>query len=53
MFWDLGNSDPYRALSFDRLHTNNLGMFRDHLWGSAKELVEARGRLVMGQVEDQ
>ena len=53
VFWDLGNSDPYRALSFDRLHSNNLGMFKDHLWMTAKQMVKAKGRLALGKVESQ
>ena len=31
VFWKIGNSDPYAALSFDRLHTFPGGLFR-HLW---------------------
>jgi len=53
VFWSLGNSDPYKALSFDRLHTNNLGMFGDHLWKVMKQIVKAMGRLALGIVEDQ
>jgi len=53
MFWKLWNSDPYRALSFDRLHTNHLGLFKDHLWDRAKQLIEAEGRLAVGSVDDQ
>ena len=45
--------DPYRALSFDRLHANHLGLFKDHLWGTMKELVQAEGRTAVGQVDDQ
>ena len=53
VFWALGNSDPYKALSFDRLHTNNLGMFKDHLWMTAKKIVEELGRSALGKVESQ
>ena len=52
VFWNLGNSDPYRALSFDRLHTNNLGMFGDHLWKTIKQIVKVEGRLALGILED-
>ncbi|KAH9021110.1 hypothetical protein EDB83DRAFT_2508328 [Lactarius deliciosus] len=31
VFWEVYNSDPHRALSFDRLHSNNSGLFGDHL----------------------
>ena len=31
VFWKLENSDPYRALSFDRLHAFHLGLFEDHI----------------------
>ncbi|KAF9784401.1 hypothetical protein BJ322DRAFT_1194914 [Thelephora terrestris] len=53
IFWSLENSDPHRALSFDRLHANHLGLFKDHLWGEAKRLVEANGRQALGQVDNQ
>ena len=53
VFWALGNSDPYKALSFDRLHTNNLGMFKDHLWMTAKKIVGELGRSALGKVESQ
>lgn len=36
VFWKINNSDPYSALSFDRLHTFPGGLFRQHLWGHVK-----------------
>lgn len=53
MFWSLRNSDPYKALSFDRLHTNHLGLFKDHLWRETKQAVQEMGRSAVGKVEDQ
>ncbi|KAH8985616.1 hypothetical protein EDB86DRAFT_3049177 [Lactarius hatsudake] len=38
VFWHVDNSDPYRALSFDRLHSNNNGVFGHHLWKRFKGL---------------
>jgi hypothetical protein len=52
MFWSFQNSDPYRALSFDRLHSNHLGLFK-HLWGEAKQMLEEMGRKAQSQVDDQ
>ncbi|KAH9083307.1 hypothetical protein EDB83DRAFT_2502427 [Lactarius deliciosus] len=40
VFWEVYNSDPHRALSFDRLHSNNSGLFGDHLLSRLKELVK-------------
>ncbi|KAH9013071.1 hypothetical protein EDB85DRAFT_2158478 [Lactarius pseudohatsudake] len=40
VFWLVKNSDPYRALSFDRLHSNNSGLFGYHLWGEFKALAQ-------------
>ncbi|KAH9170626.1 hypothetical protein EDB89DRAFT_1853308 [Lactarius sanguifluus] len=40
VFWEVCNSDPHRALSFDRLHSNNSGLFGDHLLSRLKELVK-------------
>ncbi|KAI9428665.1 hypothetical protein BJY52DRAFT_1232715, partial [Lactarius psammicola] len=39
VFWLVNNSDPHRALSFDRLHSNNAGLFGHHLWQRFKDLV--------------
>ncbi|KAL1754470.1 hypothetical protein FB107DRAFT_275798 [Schizophyllum commune] len=30
--WDMAFSDPYRALSYDTLHSDDLGKWGDHLW---------------------
>ncbi|KAI9442404.1 hypothetical protein H4582DRAFT_2202107, partial [Lactarius indigo] len=38
VFWHVNNSDPYRVLSFDRLHANNNGIFGNHLWKRFKGL---------------
>ncbi|KAI9432908.1 hypothetical protein H4582DRAFT_1820331 [Lactarius indigo] len=38
VFWHVNNSDPYHVLSFDRLHANNNGIFRNHLWKRFKGL---------------
>ncbi|KAH9007701.1 hypothetical protein EDB83DRAFT_2236259, partial [Lactarius deliciosus] len=40
VFWEVYNSDPHRVLSFDRLHSNNSGLFGDHLLSRLKELVK-------------
>ncbi|KAI9455219.1 hypothetical protein BJY52DRAFT_1122078, partial [Lactarius psammicola] len=34
VFWLVNNSDPHHVLSFDRLHSNNTGLFGHHLWQS-------------------
>ena len=44
VFWKIANSDPYAALSFDRLHTFPSGLFRHHLWPKLQAHVEALGR---------
>ncbi|KAG2111377.1 hypothetical protein BD769DRAFT_1392097 [Suillus cothurnatus] len=31
-FWKVSHCDVHRALSFDCLHSNNAGMWGDHLW---------------------
>ncbi|KAH9041102.1 hypothetical protein EDB84DRAFT_1474932 [Lactarius hengduanensis] len=38
VFWRVDNSDPYHVLSFDRLHSNNNGVFGYHLWKRFKGL---------------
>ena len=53
VFWALKNSDPHKSLSFDCLHNNNLGMFGNHLWKPMKQIVEAKGRQALANVEAQ
>ncbi|KAH9017269.1 hypothetical protein EDB85DRAFT_2203032 [Lactarius pseudohatsudake] len=48
VFWQLQHTDPHRALSFDRLHSNNTGVFGYHLWEVFKEHVEGYGRQAGG-----
>ena len=52
MFWKINNSDPYDALSFDRLHTLPGGLFRHHLWVPLKAHVEALGRAACAKVDE-
>ena len=44
MFWKIANSDPYEALSFDRLHTFPSGLFRQHLWITLQTYVDSLGK---------
>ncbi|KAJ3548840.1 hypothetical protein NM688_g5244 [Phlebia brevispora] len=32
VFWDVPHLNSYKAISFDRLHFNHIGLFADHLW---------------------
>ncbi|TFY76117.1 hypothetical protein EWM64_g7894 [Hericium alpestre] len=43
VFWKINNSDPYHALSFDRMHAYNGGLFEDHLWEIFKEIIHDMG----------
>ncbi|KAI0741275.1 hypothetical protein C8Q80DRAFT_1259743 [Daedaleopsis nitida] len=40
-FLELNNSDPYLALSFDRLHAFHLGLFGHYFWPLLKRFIEA------------
>jgi len=51
VFWKINNSDPYVALSFDRLHTFPGGLFWHHLWGRVKTHVEVLGRDVCAGID--
>ncbi|KAH9961701.1 hypothetical protein BGW80DRAFT_1181151, partial [Lactifluus volemus] len=53
VFWSLQNSDPHRALSFDRLHSNNSGLFGHHLWEQFKALISGYGRREAAQIDAQ
>ncbi|KAI0749834.1 hypothetical protein C8Q80DRAFT_1269641 [Daedaleopsis nitida] len=43
VFFELNNSDPYLALTFDRLHAFHLGLFGHHFWPLLKEFIKAVG----------
>ncbi|KAF8257057.1 hypothetical protein EI94DRAFT_1842699 [Lactarius quietus] len=53
VFWLVANSDPHHALSFDRLHLNNSGLFGYHLWNKFKLLINQIGRDAAAQVDKQ
>ena len=52
MFWALENSDPYMALSFDRLHASHLGLFKSHIWSALKIKIKAAGRAEIERVDN-
>lgn len=39
-FWDLANSDPHQAVTFDKLHVNDHGLGGKHAYPEARRLVE-------------
>ncbi|KAI0257967.1 hypothetical protein BC834DRAFT_837424, partial [Gloeopeniophorella convolvens] len=54
VFWRIPRCDPHRALSFDRLHSNNSGLFGHHLWGAFKAYVnDSLGSSVANKLDDQ
>ncbi|KAH8984062.1 hypothetical protein EDB86DRAFT_3066194 [Lactarius hatsudake] len=53
VFWNLLHTDPYRALSFDRLHSNNGGVFGRHLWEAFKDLIGRYSRREEAMVDAQ
>jgi hypothetical protein len=53
IFWKLGNTDPYRAISFDILHAHHAGLWGDHLWPEVQRLVaETPGRSETRSVDE-
>ena len=40
-FWRIKYSDPYRAISFDKLHAYGLGLFGDHIWPEIVTLIKS------------
>ncbi|KAJ7221503.1 hypothetical protein GGX14DRAFT_669953 [Mycena pura] len=38
--WDMRFSDPYAAYSYDTLHSDDLGKWKDHLWSLLLEVLE-------------
>ncbi|KAG1844256.1 hypothetical protein C8R48DRAFT_780313 [Suillus tomentosus] len=49
-FWSLPHSDPYLAISYDKLYADDLGKFGKHLWPlllSVLEELNAKGQLTV------
>ncbi|KAH9844247.1 uncharacterized protein C8Q71DRAFT_826723 [Rhodofomes roseus] len=53
VFWKLLNTNPYRALSFDKLHAYDSGLLGDHIWPETVSLVTALGRWAIAKVDEQ
>ncbi|KII83174.1 hypothetical protein PLICRDRAFT_58549 [Plicaturopsis crispa FD-325 SS-3] len=43
-FWRIPYSDPFRLLSFDRLHFYHSGLFGDHIWPELQKFICDQGR---------
>ncbi|EPQ59880.1 hypothetical protein GLOTRDRAFT_103770 [Gloeophyllum trabeum ATCC 11539] len=53
VFWKICLSDPYLALSFDRLHAYHGGLFGRHIWPQLKLYIEDLGRAAGTTLEKQ
>jgi hypothetical protein len=51
-FWGVENSDPHRALSWDRLHAYHQGLFK-RLWTELQKYISALGPKALSQVDEQ
>ena len=52
-FWKVQNSDPFRAVSWDRLHSFSTGVFGDHMWSDFKLLFKEIGRDAEAKIDKQ
>jgi hypothetical protein len=43
--WDFRFSDPYKAISYDTLHSDDLGKWGKHLWVLLLQVLENGGTL--------
>ncbi|OJA20946.1 hypothetical protein AZE42_03510 [Rhizopogon vesiculosus] len=50
-FWKVSHCDVHQALSFDRLHTNNTGMWGDHLWSELQFWLKELGREAVVKID--
>ncbi|EGO30670.1 hypothetical protein SERLADRAFT_364543 [Serpula lacrymans var. lacrymans S7.9] len=53
VFWRFRYSDVHQALSWDRLHAHNSGLWGHHLWKEFLFWIEAEGRAASHQLDDQ
>ena len=52
VFWKISFCDVYRALSFDRLHAHNAGLWAKHLWSELQFWVEQLGRKAAVMIDE-
>jgi len=52
-FWDIQFSDPFQALSWDRMHNYAHGLGGKHLWPILQQSIHAQGRSKAQLVDDQ
>ncbi|KAG1893062.1 uncharacterized protein F5891DRAFT_1131386 [Suillus fuscotomentosus] len=50
-FDTMENTDVHRALSHDKLHFNDGGLFSDHLWAELQKWIESSGRQAAVQID--
>ncbi|KAJ7263191.1 hypothetical protein B0H12DRAFT_1209494 [Mycena haematopus] len=53
VFWKVAHSDPYHAISFDRLHSHRSGLWGDHLFSVIKLHVEKLGGRHLAKLDQQ
>ncbi|KAJ7241195.1 hypothetical protein B0H12DRAFT_1250508 [Mycena haematopus] len=53
VFWKIAHSDPYHAISFDRLHSHHSGLWGDHLFSVIKLHVEKLGGRHLAKLDQQ
>ncbi|KZT70542.1 hypothetical protein DAEQUDRAFT_667378, partial [Daedalea quercina L-15889] len=53
VFWKIQYSDPYKALSFDKLHSHDSGLFGDHIWPEVVRIIRAHGNQAVQKVDQQ
>ncbi|KAI0073150.1 hypothetical protein K474DRAFT_1710969 [Panus rudis PR-1116 ss-1] len=52
-FWIVENSDPFKAVSFDRLHAYHEGLWGKHIWPELQKHIELLGREAAQSVDNQ
>ncbi|EPT01467.1 hypothetical protein FOMPIDRAFT_1120536, partial [Fomitopsis schrenkii] len=52
VFFRMNNSDPYKAISWDKLHAFSLGLFGAHIWPEIVQLVKDLSREDHSEVDE-
>ncbi|KAJ6552133.1 hypothetical protein DFH09DRAFT_1248753 [Mycena vulgaris] len=52
-FWELGNTDPHQAISYDPLHADDGGFWGDHLFGQFQARITELGRPAIVKIDAQ
>lgn len=53
VFWEIPRLNPYRAVSGDPMHANDIGLYGNHIWPEVQSAVDDLGRDALATINHQ